>query len=335
MSLTPDFRELESHTLTAGESDAGTRLDVFLTSHWPDYSRTLMARLIKDGHVEIDGLAPKKVKPALKLEGGEVIHVERPPMREPKLEPEDIPLDILYQDEAIIVVNKQPGLACHPPTAGRGGTLANALLFHFQQLSRPDPIRPGIVHRLDADTSGVMVCAKDESAHFKLARQFEQRTVSKTYLAIARGRMKDAEGLIDKPIARHPDRYEMQRVHADGKPAQTRFAVKESFRRFCYLELFPKTGRTHQIRVHLAAINHPVVSDRLYSRMPPLTQSEVDTGEPSKIDAPLIGRHALHAHRIEFDHPRTNERVTFTSEPPDDFTRTLTALRESKFQNRD
>jgi 23S rRNA pseudouridine1911/1915/1917 synthase len=326
--LVPDFKRLTTASLDVPESAAGMRLDRFLSAQWPDYSRTLLAQLVRGGHVQVEGLAPTKVKPALKLEAGWKLHIERPALGEPELEPEDIPLEVLHEDEHIIVINKPADLAVHPPRAGRGGTLANALLFHFQRLSRTDPIRPGIVHRLDADTSGVIVCAKDESAHFKLSRQFEQRTVEKLYVAIVRGRMKEPEGIIDKPIGRHPDHYEMQRVHPDGKPAVTRFAVLETFKRFSLLQLRPETGRTHQLRVHLAAINHPIVGDRLYSRRPPLTASEVAGKEPEPGEAPLIARQALHAESLAFEHPVTGERRTFQAPLPDDMQRVVKALRD-------
>lgn len=326
--MEPNFKKLETASLTVPESAEGQRLDRYLAGVWPDYSRTLLASMIKDGLVQVEGLKPAKVKPSLKLESGWVLTVEKPALEEPSLEPEDIPLDVLYEDESIIVINKPADLAVHPPKAGRGGTLVNALLFHFKQLS-PDPIRPGIVHRLDADTSGVIVCAKDESAHFKLAKQFEERTVRKEYLAIIRGRL-EARGVIDKPIARHPDHYEMQRVHPSGKNAVTEFEVIEQWKRFSYVRLHPKTGRTHQLRVHLAAINHPIVGDRLYSRRPPLTRSEVLGQRPTPGEEPLIARQALHAAGIEFDHPRTGERMRFEAPLPEDMQRTLAALRESR-----
>ncbi len=328
MDPVPDFKQLTVHELTVPADAGGRRLDQFLAARWPDYSRTLLSQLIKDGHVHIEGLSPTKVKPALKLEPDWQITVERPELAELELEPEDIPLQILFEDDAIVVINKPAGLAVHPPRTGRGGTLANALLFHFKQLSRPDPIRPGIVHRLDADTSGVIVCAKDESAHFKLASQFERRTVSKVYLAIVRGRMKEDQGVIDKPIARHPDHYEMQRVHPSGKSAVTEWFVLEAFKRFAYLRLAPRTGRTHQLRVHLAAINHPIVGDRLYSRRPALTRSEVQGREPEAGEAPLIARQALHASMLAFEHPRSGEHMTFEAPLPQDMQRTLDALRE-------
>lgn len=327
--MQPNFRKLEATQLTVQQADAGQRLDRFLASQWPDYSRTLLADMIRDGLVNIADLPPTKLKPALKLETGQVITVQKPALEQLDLEAEDIPLEILFEDEALIVINKPADLAVHPPKAGRGGTLANALLHHFKQLSRTDPIRPGIVHRLDADTSGVIICAKDESAHFKLAKQFEERSVNKQYLAIARGRMKEATGVIDMPIGRHPDHYEMQRVHPDGKPAVTEWEVLETFKRFTYLRLKPRSGRTHQLRVHLATINHPIVGDRLYSRKPPLTMSEVLGEEPKPGEAPLIARQALHAASIEFEHPRSGERIKFEAPLPADFERALNALRST------
>ena len=325
--LQPNFKKLDTAELTVPAEAEGVRLDRFLADQWPDYSRTLLAGMIRDGLVGVADLSPKKVKPSLKLEVGQLVTVQKPALEEAGLEAEDIPLDVLFEDESIIVINKPADLPVHPPKAGRGGTLANALLFHFEKLSS-DPIRPGIVHRLDADTSGVIVCAKDDSAHFKLAKQFEERTVKKEYIAIVRGRMKESHGTIDKPIARHPDHYEMQRVHPDGKNALTEFDVLEAWRRFSLLCLRPHTGRTHQIRVHLAAINHPVVGDRLYSRRPPLTRSEVLRLPPQAGEPPLIARQALHAACIEFTHPRTGEAMRFEAPLPADIQRTLAALRE-------
>lgn len=327
--MEPNFRKLDKTEITVPPEAEGNRLDRFLAGQFPDYSRTLLANLVRDGLVSIEDFPPAKVKPSLKLEAGQVISVEKPALEEAELAPEDIPLDVLFEDDCIIVINKPADLPVHPPKAGRGGTLANALLFHFQKLSRPDPIRPGIVHRLDADTSGVIVCAKDDSAHFKLAKQFEQRTVKKEYLAIVRGRMKQPSGEIDMPIGRHPDHYEMQRVHPEGRSAVTHWEVIEEFKRFSLLRLKPQSGRTHQLRVHLSAINHPIVGDRLYSRKPPLTRSEVEGREAEPGEPPLIARQALHAARLEFKHPRSGERVSFEAPLPEDMQRTLEALREA------
>ncbi|MHC4840313.1 MAG: RluA family pseudouridine synthase [Planctomycetota bacterium] len=325
--MQPNFKKLTDTELTVPTEAAGKRLDRWLAEVWPDYSRTFVAKLIKDGHVHIDAMAANKVKPSLKLEEGWSVIVERPAMDAPDLPPEDIPLDVIFEDEAIIVINKPAALAVHPPRAGRGGTLANALAFRFQQLSQSETIRPGIVHRLDADTSGVIVCAKDESAHFKLAKQFEERTTKKVYLAIVRGRMKVESGTIDNPIGRHPDHYEMMRIDKEGKSAVTLWQMLEKFKRFAYLKLTPNSGRTHQLRVHLSSINHPIVSDRIYSKRPVLMASEITGEEPDAGEAPLIARQALHAASLSFDHPRTSERVTFEAPIPEDFQRALDALR--------
>ncbi|MCC6465716.1 MAG: RluA family pseudouridine synthase [Planctomycetes bacterium] len=327
----PDFRTTRHASLCVPPEAAGRRLDRFLAESWPDYSRTLLAQLVRDGLVAVEGLPPAKVKPSLKLEAGWSVTVERPELTEStELEPEDIPLEILFEDECLIVLNKPAALPVHPPKAGRGGTLANALLHHFGKVSQAGTLRPGIVHRLDADTGGVIVCAKDESTHFKLGEQFQQRTVEKTYLALVRGTVRKDKGEINKPIGRHPDHYEMQRVHKDGKPAVTEYEVLERFPGFTYLRITPKTGRTHQIRVHLSAVGHPIVGDRLYNHDNGLTLSEVQGVPALPGEAPLIARQALHAARLAFDHPRDSRRLSFEAPLPADLERALAALRAAR-----
>lgn len=323
----PNFKHLQKLSVEVAAEGAGQRLDKFMAQHWPDYSRTLLATLIREGAVNIEGVKPSKVKPAFKLEGGERINVELPALEDLDLEPEEIPLSIIHEDDAIVVINKQAALSCHPPRAGKGGTLANALLFHFNTLSGKGSIRPGIVHRLDADTTGVIVCAKDDSAHFKLARQFERREVRKEYLALVRGAVKLERDVIDKPIERDPNHREMMRVGASGRAAVTEYEVAERFSAFTLLRCKPRTGRTHQIRVHLACIGHPVVSDRLYSRRQFLTLSEVRGEQAAPGEAPLIARQALHAARLEFLHPVTGLAASFEAPLPEDFQQTLAALR--------
>ncbi|MCC6572687.1 MAG: RluA family pseudouridine synthase [Planctomycetes bacterium] len=327
--LAPNFKRLEKIELTAAAEHAGMRLDKFLATTCADHSRSLLAMLVKEGYVEVEGVKPNKIKPALKLEGGEKIRLELPRIENIDLQPEDIPLDILFEDDAIVVINKPPALACHPPRAGSGGTLANALLFHFGKMSAPGTIRPGIVHRLDADTTGVIVCAKDESAHFKLARQFEQRTVEKEYRALVHGEFKEDSGAIDLPIERDPHHRERMRVgHGeDARPAVTNWSVIERFRGFTLLRCMPKTGRTHQIRVHLAHISRPVVADRHYSAEKQLMLADLEVRVPAPGEAPLIARQALHAAKLTFDHPVTGERVTFEALLPEDFQRALDAVR--------
>lgn len=323
----PNFKHMQKLTVEVTAEAAGARLDKFLATNWPDYSRTLLATLVRDGGVNIEGIKPAKIKPAMKLEGGEKISIELPAIEEMDLEPEDIPLQILFEDDAIFVINKQAALSCHPPRTGQGGTLANALLFHFNTLSGKGSVRPGIVHRLDADTTGVIVCAKDDSAHFKLSRQFEQREVKKEYLALVRGAVKLNRDVIDKPIERDPNHREMMRVGAGGRNAVTEYEVVERFAAFTLLRCKPRTGRTHQIRVHLACIGHPVVSDRLYSKKNFLTLSEVRGTLAAPGEPPLIARQALHAASLSFTHPSTGLTVKYEAPLPEDFAATLDALR--------
>ncbi len=323
----PNFKNMQKLSAEVPAESAGARLDKFLATHWADYSRTLLATLVREGGVKIEGVKPAKIKPALKLEGGEKISIELPAIEEMDLEPEDIPLKIIFEDESLVVINKQAALSCHPPRAGKGGTLANALLFHFNQLSGKGSVRPGIVHRLDADTTGVIVCAKDDSAHFKLSRQFEQREVKKEYLAIVRGVVKLNRDVIDKRIGRDPNNREMMRVDSEGRAAVTEYEVIERFKAFTYVRCMPRTGRTHQIRVHLACIGYPVISDRLYSKKNFLTRSEIMGTLATPGEPPLIARQALHATRLSFTHPVTGLPVSFEAPPPEDFTTTLEALR--------
>ena len=328
--LAPNFKRLEKIELAVQPEHAGMRLDKFLATACADHSRSLLAMLVKDGYVEVEGVKSAKIKPALKLEGGEKVRLELPRIENLDLEPENIPLDVVFEDPSLVVINKPPALACHPPRAGKGGTLANALLFHFGKISAPGTIRPGIVHRLDADTTGVIVCAKDESAHFKLARQFEMRTVEKEYLALVHGDFKEDSGVIDAPIDRDPNNRERMRVVAHGiegaRAAVTGWRVEQRFLGYTLLRCMPKTGRTHQIRVHLAHISRPVVADRLYSRQRELTLAEIQERAPAPGEAPLIARQALHAARLSFDHPVTGKRMTFEAPLPEDFARTVAAL---------
>ena len=327
----PNFKHLQKLSLTVSPDAAGARLDKFLAQSYPDYSRTLLATLIKDGCVAIAGVKPAKVKPSLKLEGGEQVNIELPAIEEIDLEPENIPIEIIYEDDSLVVVNKQAALSCHPPRAGKGGTLANALLFHFVSLSGKGSARPGIVHRLDADTTGVIVCAKDDSAHFKLSRQFEQRSVRKEYLALVRGEISDDKGLIDKPIERDPNHREMMRIGAGaGRNAVTEYEVIERFVGYTFVRCLPRTGRTHQIRVHLACIGHPVISDRLYSKRLFLTLAELEVRPHEPGEPPLIARQALHAAKLSFNHPQTDQPMTFEAPLPEDFRRALEAIRRTR-----
>jgi len=250
----------------------------------------------------------------------------RPPTFE--LKPEDLPLDILYEDEFLLAVNKPPGLVVHPARGHKQGTLANALLYHCQRLARADlPLRPGLVHRLDRDTSGVLLVAKVDPAHAALGRQFEARTVLKEYRAIVEGVLRFDSDLIAKPIGRHPkDRTRMSIRAAVGRQAESFYEVLERFRAHTYLRVLPRTGRTHQIRVHLRSLGHPVLADHDYASRHQLYRSDL-TGEPRRGDEePLIDRQALHAYAVTFRHPIGGRKMTISAPLPEDLQRTLEAL---------
>jgi 23S rRNA pseudouridine1911/1915/1917 synthase len=239
------------------------------------------------------------------------------------LKPEPIPLLVLYEDPSIIVIDKPAGMVVHPAPGNPSGTLVNALLHHCNDLSGINgALRPGIVHRLDKETSGVMVVAKNDESYRHLTRQFKNRTVEKVYLAIAYGNIKQNEGQIDSAIGRHPDqRKKMSTKTKKGRVALTRWKVLERLGPFTLLEIHPQTGRTHQIRVHLSSIGHPILGDPLYGKK--------GTVEMMK----KMGRQALHAHRLGFTHPRTGERIQFVAPIPEDMSNVLSFLRkqESRF----
>ncbi len=277
--------------------EVADRLDRFLHERLPDYSRARLQTWIREGRVRIDG---KVAKPSCRLKGGEVIEVEPGELPELKAEPEDLPLEILYEDEAVIAVNKPAGMVVHAGAGIYRGTLVNALLHHFERLSSVGgEMRPGIVHRLDRFTSGVILAARHDKAHRELAAQFASREVEKVYLTLVHGSLERETGRIEKPVARDPRRrVRMTARLARGRPAVTHYRVKQRFPGFTLLEVRPGTGRTHQIRVHLASIGYPVVGDRLY-------------GAPAKVAGmPPLGRYFLHASRIAFRTPATGERVT-------------------------
>ena len=290
----------------------GLRLDQFLMARLPDLSRTRIQDLIAGGHVLLgDGL----VRSSHRLRGGESLIVDLPPPSAWELEPEDIDIDIHYEDRDIVVVNKSQGLVVHPAPGSWTGTLVNALLHHCGDLSGVGGVlRPGIVHRLDKDTSGLMVVAKNDLAHHSLADQIASRTAGREYLAVVHGVIDEEAGTVDLPIARHPtDRIKMA-VVATGRDAVTHWRVVERFRDKTFLALKLETGRTHQIRVHLAHLGHAVVGDPVYG--------SGRTASPVKLPG-----QSLHAYRLSFTHPRTEEPMTFEVAPPERFETLLRTLR--------
>jgi 23S rRNA pseudouridine1911/1915/1917 synthase len=314
--------EQETPTLTfrVPDEDAGARLDAYLAAHVADWSRARIKRLIEDGDVLVEG---HTAKPSYKLRAGEQIEVELTIGAPGAFEPEDIAIEALYEDDDLIVVNKPAGLVVHPGAGQAGRTLANALAFHFQQLSqRGGHTRPGIVHRLDKDTSGLIVVAKTEAAHENLADQFRAREVFKSYVALVHGRVPLDAGRIEQPIARDPRHRTRMAVVRAGRPALSLYRVRQRYDRFTLLDVEIKTGRTHQIRVHLAWLKHPVVGDEVYSAG--RDKTVIDVRVRSAIRA--LGRQFLHAEQLGFRHPRTNEQLRFTAPLPHALTEFLSVL---------
>jgi 23S rRNA pseudouridine1911/1915/1917 synthase len=287
---------------------SGERLDVFIARRLPELTRSRVKRLIEDGCVAVAG---ERAKPALRLESGQRVSVEMPAPVPSRALPEEIPLDVLYEDGDVLAINKPAGMTVHPAPGHASSTLVNAILAHCSDLSGIGGVmRPGIVHRLDRDTSGVILVAKNDAAHRSLARQLKDRMVEKTYVALVEGTPKPAEGVIDAPIGRDPRRRERMAVLEGSREAVTAYRVIERFAGYSLVEARPKTGRTHQIRVHLAAIGHPIVGDRVYGKR-----------------TLLLSRQFLHARQIAFEHPRTAERMTVEAPLAQDLDETLRRLR--------
>lgn len=303
---------------------AGVRLDAFLASQIEGWSRARLQYLIDTDDVLVNG---KPAKPSYKLREQDEIEVELSTPQTESFSPENIPLDIVYEDETLVVVNKPAGLVVHPAAGTPSGTLANALAYHFQQL--PDGgrgVRPGIVHRLDRDTSGLLVVAKTEAALENLSEQFRDRTVFKSYVALVHGRVISNSGRIDQPLARDPSNRTRMAVVRGGRNALTLYRVRRSFQRFTLLDVELKTGRTHQIRVHLAWLKHPVVGDETYGG------GRDNTIQDARLRARIrnLGRHFLHAEKLGFTHPATQEFVKFESPLPGELSELLLAADERR-----
>ncbi len=295
---------------TVENIDAGKRLDVYL-SEVTQFSRSHVLKLIESGKVTLSGVIPKKS--GEKVTQGQIVRVELVPPKEISLEPENIPIDIVYEDDDIIVVNKQRGLVVHPAGGSESGTLVNALLYHAKSLSGINgEIRPGIVHRLDKDTSGLMVVAKNDDAHISLSRQLAERTCHRTYIALLEGNLKSDNGSIEAPIGRHRGDRKKMAVIDGGRYALTDYKVIERFGSYTLTQFYLHTGRTHQIRVHAKHIGHPVVGDKTYNT------------HPDKYGA---DRQLLHAIKLEFTHPPVGKEVCFTTNLPDYFSAILDKIK--------
>ena len=302
------------------EADADTRLDAYLAARIEGWSRSRLQRLIDDGDVLVNG---HTVKPSYKLKVKDEIEVELTPPPSAAFAPENIPLDIIYEDDDLVVVNKPAGLVVHPAAGINSGTLANALAYHFTQLSsQAGAVRPGLVHRLDKDTSGLLVVAKKEDVHEKLAEQFRAREVFKSYIALVHGVVKENSGQIDQPIARDPRNRTRMAVVRGGRPALSLYRVRRQYQRFTLLDVEIKTGRTHQIRVHLAWLKHPVVGDEVYGG------GRDNTVQDPKLRAAIrkLGRQFLHAEQLGFRHPRNDEPMRFSAPLPEELAAFLEEL---------
>jgi len=305
------------------------RLDVFLTTHVENATRSKVQRAIKEGTVLVDG---KTVRPSHQVAPGEVIHITLPRPPPQKALPEEIPLDVVFEDDDLLVVNKPAGMVTHPAYGNYTGTLVNALLFHCNRLSTlNDAMRPGVVHRLDKDTSGLLVVAKTETVHAKLARQFARRTIGREYQAIVWGKVDPPGGLIETDLGRSKsDRKKMAVVKA-GKKAVTEYALITQFEYLALIRLKLHTGRTHQIRVHLAHVNHPVFGDPTYNGRH-LIAGPGTPAQKAEVQRllKLMPRQALHARTISFVHPVTGQSVSFESPLPPDMLTVLELLQAKR-----
>lgn len=320
----PVFRDFVVPT-----SAANQRIDLFLTSACDGYSRTQIRQAVQEDQAAVDG---RTVRPSFRIKAGQTIRFRLPEAFSDEVVPENIPLDLLYEDDGFVVVNKPPGMVVHPARGNWQGTLTSALAHRFQCLSDVGgPTRPGIVHRLDRDTSGVIVVAKTNAVHMALAQQWHDREVEKEYFAITVGRLDRDRDVIDAPIGRHPyqrDKMAIRENHPTTKPASTFYEVMERIGRFTLVRVRPKTGRTHQIRVHLAHLGCPILCDRLYAGHAVATKSWLQ-GQGTVAGSPqVLDRQALHARRLTLCHPQSGKSMTFEAPLPDDLERTIQVIRQ-------
>ena len=311
----------ENLTFKIGPDDVGVRLDAFLASQIEGWSRARLQRLIEAEDVLVNG---KPGKPSYKLREHDELEVELVSPATTSFTPEAIPIEIVYEDDTLVVVNKPAGLVVHPAAGIHSGTLANALAYHFAQLPNASSVRPGIVHRLDRDTSGLLVVAKTEAALENLSDQFRARSVYKLYAALVHGRVAADSGRIEQPLARDPSNRTRMAVVRGGRSGLSIYRIARRFNRFTLLDVELKTGRTHQIRVHLAWLKHPVVGDETYGG------GRDNTIQDPKLKSQIrgLGRHFLHAEKLAFTHPATGERVLYHSPLPPELSDLLVEIKE-------
>lgn len=320
MRSTDQASPAETLSFTAGEADADLRLDAYLAAQIDGWSRARLQRLIDDEEILVNG---KSAKASYKLRAGDAIEVELAAPPSAGFTPENIPLEIVFEDDDLVVVNKSAGIVVHPAAGAHSGTLANALAYHFQQLStHAGAIRPGIVHRLDKDTSGLLVAAKTESAHENLADQFRARGVFKSYAALVYGVVRLEAGRVEQPIARDPRNRTRMAVVSGGREALSLFKIRRSYNSFTLVDVELKTGRTHQIRVHLSWLKHPVVGDELYAGGRENSIQDVQL----RAQIRKLNRQFLHAEQLGFSHPRTGEQMRFVAPLPAELTDLLEEL---------
>ncbi|GLI55997.1 pseudouridine synthase [Propionigenium maris DSM 9537] len=295
-----EYKTIE--TLCPSEEGKGKRLDAFLEETLEGLTRSYIKKLIDEGDIYIEG--KKKVKSGNKLKGSETVVVRIPEDEVLNIEAENLPIDIVFEDESMVIINKGPDMVVHPAPGNYTGTLVNAVMYHIKDLSTINGvIRPGIVHRLDKDTSGLIIIAKNDEAHLKLTDMFKEKTIDKTYVCICKGNFREHEGRIENLIGRNPkDRKKMAVVDRNGKKAISNYRVVEQVEGFTLVEVGIETGRTHQIRVHMKSLNHPILGDEVY-------------GSPSK----KAKRQMLHAYKLEFTHPITGEEMKVVGDIPEDF----------------
>ncbi|NLE30260.1 MAG: RluA family pseudouridine synthase [Phycisphaerae bacterium] len=302
-----------------------SRIDKYLQGRFPRFSRTAIQKLIKEGAITVNA---KPTKASYEINPGDKIDLILPPLESKEIKAENIPLEILFEDPYLVAVNKPANMVSHPARGYQSGTLVNAMMYYCQQLSKSDdPIRPGIVHRLDKDTTGVIVLAKDDEAHWRLALQFERRKIYKEYLAVVEGELELDSDRIVAAIGTHPSMRERYAVREGvGRHAATVYQVVERLNGFTFVRLVLETGRTHQIRVHMSHLRHPIVGDTLYGAR------RITVGQLFKTDdeTPIMPRFALHAHKIQFRHPITGQDIVIQAPLPADMENLLELLRKRK-----